>query len=438
MMRTWLLAGCAVAAGLFAAAPATAGADSTWTDHWRAAAAARDARDWGGMRRHVLLVRDAIGEAPGVSYVLARAAARLGERDEAIARLGDYARSGLTRDVLTDPDFESLLGDSAFVARVTRVLENSRPLERGVVAHTFADTNALVEDVAWDAAGRRFLATSIVRGVVFEVGEGGRERVFAVSPHERRRAFFGAALDAKRALLWVSEAATPTCDGWAEADSHRTGLVAFSLRDGRVARHVELPFDGSPHLIGDLCVGADGTVYASDGAAGAVLRLRPGATAIETLVAPGTIDSPQAPALSADGRTLYVADYGRGIAVVDPRRGGVGWLAYPAGVGVQGTDGLTAHPGALVAVQNGVRPQRVVRLALDASGRRVTDCEVLESGGARLGEPTHGVACGTDYVFLANTGWDRVGADQKIAAKPEARPAQLLRVPLGGVPRNEE
>ena len=403
---------------------------SNWQFQWRAATAARAAGDWSGARAHLLRVRDLIGEAPGVSYALARAAARLGERDEALARLADYAKSGLTRDALTDPDFAGLLGDSAFVSLVTRILENSRPVERATVAHTFADTNALIEDVAHDARRGRYFGTSIVRGVVYEVASGGAERVFAKSPHGTGRGFYAAAVDARRELLWVSEAATPTCEGWAEADSHRTGLVAFSLGDGRVARHVDVVPDGGPHLLGDLCVGPDGTVYVTDGPAGALLRLRPGATALETLVPAGGFGGPQAPALSPDGRRLYVADYGRGIAIVDLKTRAVSWLAYPPGIGLQGTDGLTAIPGALIAVQNGVRPLRVMRFALDATGTRVAGQSVVESGTERLGEPTHGVVAGSDYVFLANTGWDRVGADQKLAARPDARPAQLLRVPL--------
>jgi hypothetical protein len=403
---------------------------SSWQSEWRAATAARASGDWGGARVHLLRVRDLIGEAPGVSYALARAAARLGERDEALARLGDYAKSGLTRDALTDPDFASLLGDSAFVSLVTRILENSRPVEFAAVAHTFADTNALIEDVAHDPKRGRFFGTSIVRGVVYEVARDGGERVFAKSPHGPSRGLYAAAVDARRELLWVSEAATPTCEGWAEADTHRTGLVAFALADGRVARHVDVVPDGGPHLLGDLCVGPDGTVYVTDGPAGALLCLRPGATALETIVPSGVFGGPQAPALSPDGRNLYVADYGRGIAIVDLKTRAVSWLTYPPGIGLQGTDGLTAIPGALIAVQNGVRPLRVMRFELDATGTRVTGQSVVESGSERLGEPTHGVVVGNDYVFLANTGWDRVGADQKLAAKPEAKPAQLLRVPL--------
>ncbi|MBI5171170.1 MAG: hypothetical protein HZA61_16910 [Candidatus Eisenbacteria bacterium] len=412
---------------------------SSWQSEWRAATAARAAGDWSGARAHLLRVRDRIGEAPGVSYALARAAARLGERDEALARLADYAKSGLTRDAITDPDFAALLGDSAFVSLVTRILENSRPVGEGVVVHTFADTNALVEDVAHDARRGRFLATSIVRGVVYEVSGRGEERVFAKSPHGTGRGFYAAAVDARRDLLWVSEAATPACEGWAEADSHRTGLVAFALADGRVVRHVELAPDGGPHLLGDLCVGPDGTVYVSDALGSGLWRLRPGAAALEALVPPGVFGGPQAPALSPDGRRLYVSDYGRGIAIVDLKTRVVSWLAYPPGIGLQGTDGLTAIPGALVAVQNGVRPLRVMRFELDAAGTRVTAQRTIESGTERLGEPTHGVVVGNDYVFLANTGWDRVGADQKMTAKPDAKPALLVRVPLNGSrPRGKE
>ena len=46
--------------------------------------------------------------------------------------------TGLLRDDLESPDFER----SRAVSLVTRILENSRPVERATVAHTFAPARA--------------------------------------------------------------------------------------------------------------------------------------------------------------------------------------------------------------------------------------------------------------------------------------------------------
>jgi hypothetical protein len=47
-----------------------------------------------------------------------------------------------------------------------------------------------------------------------------------------------------------------------------------------------------------------------------------------------------------------------------------------------------------------------------------------------LGDPTHGVVSGRFFYFLANSGWDRVGADGQFPSDSAAAPAQVWRVSL--------
>lgn len=435
MNKAWAaaLAGAAllVSVALAGEAGATVSTDSTWVDHFRASGAARDSGDFWRARDHLVRVRQLLGETPGVSYQMARLDARLGDVASALRGLSLYARSGLSRDAFGDADFASIANDSSFTAVAARIRANALPVQRAQVRHTLADAGLLAEDVAYDARAKRYFVTSIARGEVIEVNAAGRERRFAVSPHAARWGMFAAAVDARRGLLWVSEVATPTCEGHAIADSGRSALLAYSLATAKLVRRVEVARDGRAHALGDICVGADGTVYASD-VTGAVLRLKPGARAFDTLAPAGTFSSPQQPALSPDGRLLYVADYSRGIGILPVAGGRVEWMAFEPGIALQGIDGLVSVPGALLAVQNGVRPVRVMRFELDATQRRVVRSLPIESGTERLGEPTHGVIAGGAYVFLANSGWDRVGRDQKLVTGADATRPVLLSIPLAG------
>src|SRR5205823_3871987 len=112
--RAGRAARCAAAVAVAALLAGPARADSTWVEHYRAAGAAYAAGDFGGFRAQLMVVRDSIGEQPGINYNLACAAARLGERGETLRRLGLYAASGLVHDASVDSDFVSLWGDAAF------------------------------------------------------------------------------------------------------------------------------------------------------------------------------------------------------------------------------------------------------------------------------------------------------------------------------------
>ncbi len=408
---------------------AMACADSTWVQHFRAGRVAYAAGDFAGFRSQLRIVRDSIGEQPGVNYNLACAAARLGQRDEALERLRRYALSGLTQDPAEDSDFVALWQDPGFKPIAARIRANGDSIGSARVQHRFRDASLLTEDLAYDPPTRRFFATSVHHGTVVEVGADGAEHVWRDPAARPGWSLFAARVDAPRRLLWTSGAATPTAAGYVAADSGRTGLTAWDLRTGTPKRRLEWPRDGRPRLLGDLTVGPDGTVYVCDSPAGAVRVVRPGAHAIETLAPDGAFDSPQTPALSADGRRLYVPDYSRGIGVLDLRTGARSWMTFATGLALQGIDGLYLRDGELIAVQNGTRPARVMRFRLDEAGTRVVSGAPIESGTVRLGQPTHGVIVGSEFCFLANTGWDRVGADERLSPAA-APPPVILRAAL--------
>ena len=114
----------------------------------------------------------------------------------------------------------------------------------------------------------------------------------------------------------------------------------------------------------------------------------------------------QGPAVARDGRSLYVADYIRGIARVEASSGAVKWLTHPRTVAVSGIDGLALAGEKLIAVQNGLAPHRVIELTLDAAGDGVAAARVLAQDTAAIREPTHGVVRGGEFHFIANSGWD--------------------------------
>lgn len=422
----------AVAVAVCHTAAAAVAADSTWTQHLLAARAALAAADDAGARHHLLAVDSLVGGHTGAKSALATLAARGDDRDAALRWLRALAETGITRDLAADSAFARWRDDPEFRALAARLEANAAPVENATLVHVLDDPALLAEDVAWDARGKRFLVSSIHRRKIVAVDAAGRITDFIASGEGGVWGVYGLALDAKRGLLWATTAAGPECDEYAPADSGRTALLAFDLRTARERHRFELQRTAQRQSLGDLAVARDGTVYACETYGGAVYRLRPGAAALETLVPPGTLRSPQMPAPAADGRRLYVADYARGIAVVDLATGSAGWLPRPYSLSAGGIDGLYLAGRRLVAIQNGSTPRRVLELSLDGTGRAIVAWRVLEQGGGRLGEPNHGVVAGRTFTFIGDSGWDRVGEDGRLRTGPESRAPVLLRLDLGG------
>lgn len=412
----------------FAAPAAPAAADSTWTQHLQAARAALAADDAPAARRALLAVDSLVGGHTGAKSALATLAAREGRRDETLRWLQALAATGIARAIGADSAFARWRDEPEFREVAARLEANARPVANARVERVLRDTSMLAEDLAWDARGRRFLVSSIHRRGIVAVDSAGRESDFVAPGAAGPWGVYALAIDAKQDLLWATTVAGPESEGYAAADSGRTALLAFDLRTGRESRRLELPRTPQRQALGDLSLGPDGTVYASESYGGAIYRLRPGAAALETLVEPGTFRSPQGTAVAADARRLYVADYARGIAVVDLRTRSTAWLPKPYTLSSGGIDGLYRDGGRLLAIQNGTVPKRVLALALDPMGTRIAAWRVLEQASEPLGEPNHGTLVGRDFWLLGDSGWDRVVEDGRM--RPGGAPPKLLRLDL--------
>jgi sugar lactone lactonase YvrE len=415
---------------LLAAAPASAG--NRFYDDLRAARALAARGDLPAARSEFARLDSLAIGLPATTYALAQIAGRLGNRAEALRRLRTYAAMGLSRAVARDSSFASLFADSAFVAVARRLEANATPVTAATIVTVLHDPSLLAEDLAYDARSRTFYVSSIHRGTIVAVDSTGSERDFIPPGSERGWGVFGLALDRARGLLWGSLAATPTVLTYVAADSGRTGIAAWDLATGARRTFVELPPDGSPHILGDIALGSDGTLFATESIGGALYALRPGGAALDTLAAPGTFGSPQMPLEVEPGRRLWIADYPRGILEFDLKRRAVRRVVKPRALALSGLDGLALGPDGVVAVQNGTRPTRVLYLETAGGRRSITAGRILERASELMGEPNHAIVDGGTLYFIGNSGWDRVNGEEILETPEGSTSPMILQLRLPG------
>jgi sugar lactone lactonase YvrE len=364
------------------------------------------AKDYAKLRTTLIEMSPLIPGNPRIAYNLAASESMLDHRDAALAALRHWAAMGLVADVGADSDFAPLRGTPEFEAALARIAKSKEPVAHATVAFPLPTADLLPEDIAYDAATKRFFLSSVRKGIVITAD--GRE--FARSPWP----ILALRVDPARRLLWASTGYVPQGESANASDKDKTALLAFDLTSGAQKQRIESPLPG---LLGDMTIGRGGDLYVSEGIHGAVLHLKPGATMLERLDQDGEFPSPQTPALSADEKILYVPDYFRGIAAIHLATRKTEWLQPAPGIALSGIDGLYVHHRSFVAVQNGTTPPRIIRFSLDLRTQ-----EVLEANTPRLGEPTHGTFVGDDFYFIANAGWNEY--DQNGKRKGDATPIQ--------------
>ena len=406
----------------------------------REAATAAEADDKAG---YLAKMEAAVALRPDFPRMLVNlAAAQLANdrADDVIPTLEKLAALGAHSPVEKSAEFVALRGQKEFQAVVKKLAANLAPKGDGEIAFSLPGMTGVVEGVAWrEKTGEFFFGDAHNRCVWVRAGatkdEKGAERaVRRFTPEgEELWGVLGLAVDDERGILWAATSAVPAMAGFTQPMDGTAGLAEIDLATGAVRRVIPIerrPGDQQSHVLGDLALGPDGSVYLPDSGGPTVWRLAPGANALEAWVESAEFLSLQGAVVAADVGALFVADHANGLLRVDLGSREVRWLETPENTTLIGIDGLVRAPnGDLIAIQNGLRPKRVLRLMLGTGGETVASVTVLESAHITMAAPALGcVATGGHLFFVGNSGWTRF--DEAGAPATAPRPVPIFRTKL--------
>jgi hypothetical protein len=336
---------------------------------------------------------------------------------------------GLAYDAGKDEDFASLKDSPEFASVLALLGKNRSPLGDAPQAFTLREKGLVPEGVAYDPAAKAFYVSSVYRRKILRVTSKGVVEEFATE-RDGLWSVMGMKVDASRRELWVCTAAQPRMSNYVASERGRSGVFKFDLRTGRLAGRYVLPDDSKQHVLGDLVLNPRGDVYATDSLSPALYVLRRGADKFETVLEGAPFVSPQGLDFSADGKRLFVADYSKGVFVVDPETKSYAPLAPAPDSTMLGIDGLYFYRGGLVAVQNGVNPNRVVRLFLSKDLGRVERFETVAANLPAFDEPTLGVIVRDEFYFVANSQGDAVDEQGRLAPPEKLKEPVVLKLKL--------
>ena len=366
---------------------------------------------------------------PALVYRMAGAYALAGHPEAAITWLGRYAAMGLRARAAEDEDLASVKDRPGFAEAIDRMAQNTNPVGESKEAFRLSDPAFVPENVAYDPVTDTYFVSSVHQRRIVRVDSTGQEIAFANATKDSLWSVLGMALDADRRRLWAGSAAIKQTRDLPAEDLGRSGLWLFDLDSGKHLRTFLLPKDDQEHVLGDLTVAPNGDVYASDALTGAVYTIREGSDQLAIFLEPQTLASPQGQCFM-DETHLMVADYALGLLKIDPATRAVTVLPPPEEVTLLGIDGLACYRDRLIAVQNGVAPQRILQLRLNTTRDRIVATEVLAANHPLFQEPTSGTVVGDTYIYVANSQWNRFDAEGQLPDAAELAAPLLLSIDL--------
>lgn len=310
-----------------------------------------------------------------------------------------------------------LLGEEHAAEAKSLLLQEPVPVFGSTVVAEVPAEAGLIESVHSTDGFSNFVASSITRNGFYLLSPDGEWTEYALGSND----WSGLVFDAKRQALWFASSnidESPDDDGF-------VGLVMLP-RDMQAVEAISAPAEVT---ISDIALGPDGTVFASDPLGGGIYKSPSSGTVMETVLAPGTLRSPQGIAVSADNARLYVSDYRYGLAIVDLSRNQISRLESEVPTILDGIDGLWLHEDELIAVQNGTSPMRISAFQLSEDGTRIVGQRVLELANPEWTEPLSGNIVDGALIYIGTGQWDRYVKGEPVADKPPI-PTQIRRLPL--------
>ena len=356
-------------------------------------------------------------------YQLVIAYALLDEKRSAYDLMLRMQRQGLAYDFSKPESTLNIRGTEVFDFVNDMLVMASQAVGESEPVFTLPAEVLSPEAISWDESRQKFLIGTISEGSILAVGKDGQvTELFKSDSENGMWAVLDILVDQRRNTLWVTSAAVAGFSRYDPVDKGRSALFEYNLETLQLIRRYPVPVDGRPHSLGSMVLSPQGDIYIADRVLPFVFAKLANQQKLKAVAASTDMISMRGIAMRADGSIIYIADRELGILMLEVESGQAAKLVIPDTLNIGGIDGLYLWDNHLVIVQNGIKPQRIMRLQLDTTGTKVEAVRPLAVAQPAFDFPSYGTIIGEDLYYFANS--------HRHNHPGETRPVTVLRTPL--------
>ncbi|CAM3594121.1 hypothetical protein FSS13T_16390 [Flavobacterium saliperosum S13] len=337
---------------------------------------------------------------PTYTYNLAAAYALNNEKEKAISILEKLLLMNNTIDIEKEADFDSLKSTSEFEKVIRLKSELEKPIGNSEKVISLTEKNLHPEGLIYLPKTKTWLASSIRKKkiVAFDFTTGQCSDWFT----ESNFSVFAMKSDAKENYLWVATAAMPEMLGFSKEMEGKAEVLKIDIRTRKIVKR--FPMEGN-HVFGDLILDKSGNVYVSDSGEAKIYRISNDVMSV-WLDLKSEAFNLQGITFNEKQSKLYIADYLKGIVVVDVNNThNRNWLDFPKETTVKGIDGLVFHENSLFAIHNGVKPIRVIQYTLNQNQKEISSFKIIDHNRSEFDEPALATIINATLYFFSNSPW---------------------------------
>lgn len=338
---------------------------------------------------------------PTYSYNLASANALNENWEEALVALRKLILMDNTTAFENDEDFKAMQQDEGFKAMITLKAAQGKLIATSKLTVNLSEKELHPEGLMYLEKSKTWLASSIRKRKIVSfdsttglckdwINDGKMYSVLAMKA------------DASQEFLWVATAAFPEMEKFDKAMKGKAEVLKINIASKRIVKRFIV--DGN-HVFGDLVVANNGVVYVSDSDKPIIYQIEN--DVISEFVSFETDGyNLQGLAFNKQQNKLFVADYLKGIAVIDIKTKSKTWLVFPDEASPKGIDGLVFYNNSLISIQNGVKPIRISKFMLNEAQNEISSYTLLDNNRPEFNEPALATVVGEKLYFFANSPWN--------------------------------
>ena len=340
---------------------------------------------------------------PAYTYNLASANALNGNPATALRVLRKLILMNSATAFEADPDFESIKHEDGFKAVISLKSDQNKLIVTSKPVVELSEKELHPEGLVHLSKSKIWLASSIrKRKIVAFDSKTGNCRDWLKD--DKMLSVLSMKTDSKEEFLWVATAAFEEMENFDKTLTGKSEILKIDISTKKIVHRYSV--NGS-HVFGDLFVTKNDIVYVSDSDKPMIYKIEN--ETMEEFISFADGYNLQGLTFNKEQTKLFIADYLKGIAVIDMNSKNKTWLSFPEQATAKGIDGLVFYRNTLIAIQNGVKPIRITKVTLNASQDKISSFKVLDNNRPEFNEPTLATLIDNELYFFANSPWSAYG-----------------------------
>ena len=386
--------------------------------YYQEALQAYQKKDYASYLQHMQMLDNMRPNHPTILYKLSGGYALQGQKDSSIACLKRLILINANPKIEQDSDFESVQNTTEFQNILKTIHKLRKPTQNSQTVFTLKEKDAHIESIAYDAKTKSFYFGAIHKRKIIRLDAKGQLSDFVGEAQQEIGGVSGMQIDSKNRILWVCTNYLKQMKNYPKdlLEGSYTAVYCYNIDTGKLIQKYELKDNKNKHFWGDLVLDKAGNVYITDSYTPAIYWIPKNQNKVQ-LFLETNLRSLQGISLSKNEKYLFFSDYASTLYRLELASKTWEPIQNHLDISLKGTDGLYFYKNSLIAIQNGLNPQKIVQIFLDKDLKKLLSYKILENNHAQFNEPTLGLVLGKKLYYIANSQW--TGYDENMQIFPE-------------------